>query len=287
MSRNPGRGVPPVAPGVVQRVRLGERDDECRAPPRRKLGRARRKGSRLVVKNRRKLVLGVAVGAVAVGLVALAASAGKLDCVPVFGGSGETPETVTAPTARELAREFAPVIRLAAQDPFAPIDRAEDLSVADLDTSSGGPVTVTRRPSLSQLPVTPPCPKRCRLYLDLEERGGPGGHTKLGSYTTLESTAEPPGVPPTVYYHVLHYTPSGDYTVQYWFLYLFNSFPFDHHESDWDDVIVRVSDARAPEEVFFSTHARGRTASWKDVESTGDHVVDYSAFGSHANYANT
>src|SRR5205814_1527805 len=127
--------------------------------------------------------------------------------------------------------------------------------------------TTTKRPSLSQLPVTPACPRRCRLYLDLEEGGGPGGHAALTPYKRLETRALRAATRPTVYYHVLHYTPSGDYTVQYWFLYLFNAFRFDYHESDWENVIVHASDEKAPEEVFFSTHARGRTASWKDAES--------------------
>jgi Vacuolar protein sorting-associated protein 62 len=286
--RNSGRWVPPVTPRVVQRLRLRNLEDERRATDRSNVGAVAKNGGGLGMRDKRKLVLGISAGVVAiVAAVAAAASAGKLDWLPVFGGSGETSESVPAAAANELARRFAPVLRLAAGEPFVPLSRKEYLSVAALDSSTGGPLTITRPLSLPQLPVTPACPRRCRLFLDLDDTSRPGGHTALGPYRRLESRAHPSGTPPTVYYHVLHWTPSNDYTVQYWFLYLFNSFPFDHHESDWEDVIVRVSDDKSPEEVFFSTHARGRTAKWTDVESTGDHPVVYPARGSHANYANT
>lgn len=225
-------------------------------------------------------------GAVIVGVLLVAADLYWFHWTPIFRGSGETSEAVAPKQARELARRFAPVIRLAAGEAFVPLSRGAYLSVADLKAvSSGGVATFTHHPSLAQLPVTPPCARRCRLFLDLEEKPEPGDRTLLASYARLETRARASAAGPLVYYNVLRYTPSGDYTVQYWFLYLFNRFRFDNHESDWEEVIVHLDAETVPQEVFFSTHSRGQTESWKSVATTsGEHPLVFSGLGSHANF---
>lgn len=217
-------------------------------------------------------------------LVILAVALAAIKWGNPFGGSGETPETVKGSLAAQLARRFAPVLRLAARESFVPLDRSRYLSVADLvEASSSGSKTIAT-PPVAALPVRNACEASCRIFLDLEESRKPGGHHQLGRYKRLEAKALPAGSRPSVYYHVTRYTPSGDYTVQYWFLYLFNHFSFDDHESDWEESIVRIDEDRHPQEVFFSTHSRGVTRAWDDVMHFGDHPVLYVALGSHANY---
>jgi Vacuolar protein sorting-associated protein 62 len=201
-----------------------------------------------------------------------------------FGGSGETPEAVTGPLAGQLARRFAPVLRLAAHESFVPLDRARYLSVADLvEVSTTGSKAIAS-PSPAALPVRSACGEDCRIFLDLQESPKPGGHHQLRAYERLERRALRAGARPSVYYHVTRYTPSGHYTIQYWFLYLFNRFRFDDHESDWEQSIVRVDEDQHLQEVFYSTHSRGITRARDDVERVGDHPVLYVARGSHANY---
>jgi Vacuolar protein sorting-associated protein 62 len=217
-------------------------------------------------------------------LVLVAGVLAAIRWVNPFGGSDETPEAVAGSLAGQLAKRFAPVLRLAAREPFVPLDRARYLSVADLVEVSAAGSRAIASPSPAALPVQSACGDGCRIFLDLQESTKPGGHLQLGAYKRLESRALRAEAQPSVYYHVTHYTPSDDYTVQYWFLYLFNHFPFDDHESDWEESIVRIDEDRHPQEVFFSTHSRGITRAWDDVEHVGDHPVLYVALGSHANY---
>jgi hypothetical protein len=82
---------------------------------------------------------------------------------------------------------------------------------------------------------------------------------------------------------VTRYDDSDEYAVQYWFLYFFN-FRLNEHESDWEQVTVRLDEEKRPTAAFFSAHEGGGAADWKDVRSQDEHPIVYVALGSHANY---
>lgn len=71
--------------------------------------------------------------------------------------------------------------------------------------------------------------------------------------------------------------------IQYWFFYAFNSGELNHHEGDWEMIQILFSNDQ-PTQVMFSQHYSGQKATWSQVDKDGDHVKDYVARGSHANY---
>jgi hypothetical protein len=58
------------------------------------------------------------------------------------------------------------------------------------------------------------------------------------------------------------------------------------HEGDWERVTVYLDEAKPegapPHSVTFYRHSTNTFKAWKDVEKEGDHLVAYSAIGSHA-----
>jgi len=83
----------------------------------------------------------------------------------------------------------------------------------------------------------------------------------------------------TVYAHV---TSDGG-AIQYWFFYAFNKGELNQHEGDWEMVQIIFSGG-TPQEVGYSQHHSGQSASWDQVERQGDHIKVFVAQGSHANY---
>jgi hypothetical protein len=140
-------------------------------------------------------------------------------------------------------------------------------------------------PVLEKLPVKQrPCLHgRCQYFLDV--RGvepHPPRHSER-AYGVLEKHLIRTGEKPTVYAHVTHYDDSGEYAVQYWFLYLFN-YRLNEHESDWEQITIRLDEDKQPVDAFYSAHSGGDVREWSRVEKSGVFPVVYPALGSHANY---
>jgi hypothetical protein len=200
--------------------------------------------------------------------------------------SSETPEQteVVGHEAAVLANRFAPVLRYDSKELFVPIPRAAYVSRTQLKEQEGGFVR-TLRSAVSEdtLPESVgACLKGCLLFLDV--RGvepDPPKHSER-AYDVLEN-ALLRSVGPRVYYHVTRYDDSGETAVQYWFLYFFN-FRLNEHESDWEQVTVRLDENLEPKGVFYSAHEGGHTADWKQIRRRGRHPVVFPARGSHANY---
>jgi hypothetical protein len=221
---------------------------------------------------------------------AVVAAALFVDYVREHGPSStEIPpqSAVPAEEAVELAQRFAPILKLHSTEPFIPIPRAAYVSRTVLKEQEGKfERIVNSRPTVDDLPdVEGTCLRirGCLYFLDV--RGvepDPPKHVE-GSYLDIQKQLVREGAGPTVYFHVTHYDDTGDYAVQYWFLYIFN-FRLNEHESDWEQITVRLDADKDPIEVLYSAHEGGNPGEWEDIEKDGDHPVVYPALGSHANY---
>lgn len=187
----------------------------------------------------------------------------------------------------ELAERFAPVLRYHTRELFVPIPVSAYVSRTQLKEQEGRFVRVVRT-SLApdELPAEEGSCLRtrgCLFFLDV--RGvepDPPKDSQL-AYDRIENQLFREGARPTVYAHVTRYEDSGDYAIQYWFLYFFN-FRLNEHESDWEQVTVRLDADKNPVDVFYSAHEGGDRRDWAQVEREGEHPVVYPALGSHANY---
>jgi len=129
-------------------------------------------------------------------------------------------------------------------------------------------------------------------YLDL--LNDEGGDLKSGMMG-LESS------PNTVYAHITidEYEGKKYIVAQYWFHYLYNYFPFDNHEGEWEMIEVLIDLDKfqqngintIPEIAAYSRHDGGERRYWRDIETLVDfetfketHPVVYAARGSHAAY---
>jgi hypothetical protein len=186
----------------------------------------------------------------------------------------------------ELARRFAPVLRYHSQELFVPIPRAAYVSRTQLKEQEGRFVRVLRQKLVpDDLPAEPgTClPIRgCLFFLDVRGVEPDPPKKSQRAYDAIENqllrTARP-----TVYSHVTRYDDTGEYAIQYWFLYFFN-FRLNEHESDWEQITVRLDSDRNPVDVFYSSHEGGHHRDWESVEREGERPVVFPALGSHANY---
>jgi hypothetical protein len=189
--------------------------------------------------------------------------------------------------ARELAQRFAPTLRLDSRELFVPIRQAAYVGDTQLKEEEGRFVKVVdATPSVEGLPAAEGSCLRTRgcLYF-LDVRGvepDPPKHSER-AYAELETHLLRTGERPTIYAHVTHYDDSGDYAIQYWFLYLFN-YRLNEHESDWEQITLRLDEDKQPIDAFYSEHNGGDIRPWSKVGKSGEHPVDYPALGSHANY---
>jgi hypothetical protein len=189
--------------------------------------------------------------------------------------------------ARALAERFAPVLQLDSRELFGPISQAAFVGYTQLKVESGRAVsTLKASPTVDTLPDQEGVCVRTRgCFFFLDVRGvepDPPKHSER-AYAALQRHLVRTGVRPTVYAHVSHYDDTGEYAIQYWFLYLFN-FRLNEHESDWEQITLRLDEDKNPVDAFYSQHNGGVVRPWSAVEKEGDHPVDYPALGSHANY---
>ena len=232
------------------------------------------------------------LGAVLVLVLIVAAVAGALfvDFVREHGpGSTEIPpqSQPSAEESLELAKRFAPILRLHSTEPFVPVPRSAYVSRTVLKEQEGKfERIVNSRPTVDDLPdVEGTCLRirGCLFFLDV--RGvepDPPRHVEQ-AYLDIQKQFLREGAARTIYFHITKYDDTGDYAVQYWFLYIFN-FRLNEHESDWEQITVRLDADKNPTEVLYSAHEGGNDREWDDIEKDGDHPVVYPALGSHANY---
>jgi hypothetical protein len=191
---------------------------------------------------------------------------------------------VTGEEALELAQRFAPILRYDSQERFVPISRTAYISRTQLKEQEGRFVRVVKEAvEEGILPESlGACLKGCLLFLDVRGVEPDPPRRVEKQYDAIEEQLLASGARPTVYYHVSYYDDTDEYAVQYWFLYFFN-YRLNEHESDWEQVTVRLNKARKPIDVYYSAHEGGKTSVFARI-AEGEHAVVYPALGSHANY---
>ena len=203
------------------------------------------------------------------------------------------PSPGAADTAQErtLAEQYAPVVRLVAQDeecgpgePYEPMD--VDLLFDESTIALRGPWQPT-----DLVKIGPSATDLAGLYeyhLDF-----PGNALDPGCAYERWARRLVGDTEPAVYAHVATDAGfPGRLALQYWFFYAFNDFN-NTHEGDWEMVqlVFDANDAaealgQSPDEVGFSSHEGAERADWDDEKLErvdGTHPVVYPAAGSHAN----
>jgi hypothetical protein len=233
----------------------------------------------------RRTRLGLLLGAVTVAVMIPIATT-QLD-FEIAGASGDAPDQSTPDlkTRLELARRYAPVLRLDSRELFVPISAVQYLAATDLVSAVGRLKSILlRSPVLDSLKRDDACltaKPACSLFLDV--RGANPPLSRPSAYGKIQRGLMKLGAKPVVYAHVTRYDDAGDYAVQYWFLYLYN-YRLNDHESDWEQITIHLDRDKQPIEAFYSSHASGQKRLWSAMEKDGTHPVDYAARGSHANY---
>ena len=232
------------------------------------------------------------VGVLLVLLVAGAAALGALyidysrERGPLSSGIPEQ-SALEPEERRELASRFAPVLRYHSRELFVPIRRSAYLSRTQLKEQEGRFVRL-----INATPVEDRLPDRegtclrsrgCFLYLDVRGVEPDPPKPSQRAYDAIENQLLRSGERPTVYVNATRYDDTGEYALQYWFLYLFN-FRLNEHESDWEQVTVRLDSDKKPTGVFYSAHEGGGAGGWGAIEKEGEHPIVYVALGAHANY---
>jgi hypothetical protein len=201
----------------------------------------------------------------------------------------EIPEQseVAEPERTELAERFAPVLRLDSAELFVPIRREAYVSRTQLKEEEGRFIKLLdAAPDLLKLPTEEGIcllSRGCHYFLDVRGVEPDPPKRSAPAYAAIQDELLRRGERPTAYAHVSKYEDSGEYAVQYWFLYFFN-YRLNEHESDWEQITVRLDSDKNPVDVFYSAHEGGNIAQWRLVEKRGDHPVVYAGRGSHANY---
>jgi hypothetical protein len=196
----------------------------------------------------------------------------------------------TEPTAeerRELAERFSPILRYDSRELFVPIRRGAYVGRTQLKEQEGRFFRLLNAiPKEETLPVFEGACIRLRgcVYM-LDVRGVEPDPPKpsQAAYGLIQRRLLRSGERPTIYAHVTQYEDSGDYAIQYWFLYLFN-FRLNEHESDWEQITVRLNEDKEPVDAYYSAHEGGNVRLWSAIDKRREHPVDYVALGSHANY---
>ncbi len=235
----------------------------------------------------RALVEAGAIGAILVGfgLWAIGVEFGT-------GGGTEIPKQ-SAPdpeTRRALAQQFTPVLRLSRspRELFVPIGRPAYVALTQLEIRTGNVDRLKPgHPTIESLP-TSGCTEIPGCFYILDVVGAeprPPAQSAL-AYHALQEQALNHGAMRLVYDHVSRYDKTGDYAVQYWFLYFFN-YRLNEHESDWEQITIHLDPDKRPVNAYYSAHVCGHIRDWNKVEKVpadSDHPVDHVANGSHANY---
>jgi len=180
-----------------------------------------------------------------------------------------------AASAVQLARKYAPVLRLSSGERYHPLRLEDYLPRTVLRSGSPPHGTIAQtQPTLFSLPVT-----SSPTYLDI--RGAePNSHASR--YPAIEQQLRLRRPRPTVYFHRAYEPSKGRVAIEYWLLYLYNDF-YDQHEADWEGVTVVLKNG-APLGATYSQHQGRKWITWSALPRTGKHPVVYVARGSHAEY---
>jgi len=180
-----------------------------------------------------------------------------------------------AASAVQLAKKYAPVLRLASGERYHPLRLEDYLTKTVLRSGSPPHGTLAQaQPTLFSLPVT-----SSPSYLDIK---GAEPNLHASGYPSIEQQLELARPRPTVYLHLAYEPAVGRVAIEYWLLYLFNDF-YDQHEADWEGVTV-VLENGVPLGATYSQHQGRKWIPWSALSATGGHPVVYVARGSHAEY---
>ena len=221
----------------------------------------------------------VVIAAIAIGTVHLVPT-------PDDGIDTAGPRTMPALDVRlAIEQRFAPVLKLDSKELLLPISIPTYVSTTTLDERIGKVLKVVQKaPAPASLPTSDvECFPAAGCMFQLDVRGVEPPRSKPPAYGAINKGLLAHGAKVTVYANVLQYHNTGDYSVQYWFLYLFN-YRLNEHESDWEQITIVLDKDQNPKSVLYSSHATGFTRPWSEVEHDGDHPIVYVARGSHANY---
>jgi len=235
-------------------------------------------------RNRRRRVLAAVLVLVAAASAAFAVAA--LWVFDLVGSQSSWPPPTKAERIA-LARRFAPILKLDSGEQFLPMSRRAFVSLTQLKQVEGRFARVVdATPTVGTLAATAgSCvPNRgCLYYLDVRGVEPDPPKRSDGAYAVLERHILRSGSKPTVYAHVTRDRDSGEYAVQYWCLYLFK-YRLNEHESDWEQITVRLDRDANPIDAFYAAHGGGEIRPWETLQKRGDHPLAYVARGSHANY---
>jgi Vacuolar protein sorting-associated protein 62 len=180
-----------------------------------------------------------------------------------------------AASAVQLAKRYAPVLRLASGEAYRPLRLEDYLSTTVLRNGSPPHGTIAQtKPTLFSLPVT-----SAPTYLDIR---GAEPDSQASRYPVIERQLQLVQPRPTVYFHLAYEPGQGRVAIEYWLLYLYNDF-YDQHEADWEGVTV-VLENGAPLGAAYSQHQGRKWIAWSALSKTATHPVVYVARGSHAEY---
>jgi hypothetical protein len=194
---------------------------------------------------------------------------------------------------RTLAKRYAPVVRLVAQDEEC--GPGEPYDPLDVDALFGQPTVALRGPWMpTDLVKIAPTAKDLTGGLYDYHLDFPGSALEPGCDYELWGRRISEGHKPTVYSHVsTDPEHPGKLALQYWIFYVFNDWN-NLHEGDWEMIQLNfdAGDAKAalatkPTEVGYSQHEGAEKAAWggdKLQIDDGTHPVVYPAAGSHANF---
>lgn len=233
-----------------------------------------------------RVLLGVGVPVLVVAALVLA----RLRLPPKETSRPVPAQSVPAAnTWNALAREYAPTLVFNRGELFVPIDRASYVDDTQLKESApdGTETMLDRHPTPQSLP-TQSCQDVPGCYFLLDVTGAepsPANRASAHAYDSLEERRLDRGGSRTVYARVTRYTDSGEYAIQYWFLYYFN-YRLNEHESDWEHIIIQLGPDKRPINALYSAHLSGHVRPWGSVEHLGqtESPLVYVALGSHANY---
>lgn len=188
-------------------------------------------------------------------------------------------------TRLQIAFRFAPVLELNSHELFVPIDRDAYIAATELDERKGKLASLLNAaPTPASLPSSEgECVLSAHCFYFLNVKGLEPPDSKPRAYAVLQNEAIAADPTNRIYFHVTRYDETGDYAVQYWFLYFFN-YRLNLHESDWEQITLHLDPDQKPIEALYSSHASGQKRPWSKLETVGDHPVVYVALGSHANY---
>jgi hypothetical protein len=176
-----------------------------------------------------------------------------------------------ADPAGELARRYAPVVRLVEQE-NPPCGHGEAFAPTSVDLVLGSPEVALRGPwdGSTIVKVAPTAQDLAQglfgYHLDF-----PGSAVSPGCTYDGWSRRINAGHAPVAYAHIaMQRTRPGELALQYWFFYVFNDFN-DKHEGDWEMIqldFAAATPAQAlratPELVGYSQHEGAESAHWAD-----------------------